>query len=79
MKNDKFDIVERSAAFSLRIMKLYRELENDNSGRILGKQLLHSGTSVGANIHEAQGVQSTADFISKMSIAHKEAPDFFVT
>lgn len=73
MKNDKLDIAERSVAYSLRIIKLYRELDNDSAGRILGKQLLRSGTSIGANIHEAQGAQSTADFISKMSIAHKEA------
>jgi four helix bundle protein len=73
VKNDKLDIAERSVAYSLRIIKLYRELDNDSTGRILGKQLLRSGTSIGANIHEAQGAQSTADFISKMSIAHKEA------
>ena len=73
MKNDKSNIVERSVAYSLRIIRLYRELDNDSVGRILGKRLLRSGTSVGANIHEAQGAQSTADFISKMSIAHKEA------
>ena len=73
MKNDKSIIVERSVAYSLRIIKVYRELEKDGVGRILGKQLLRSGTSIGANIHEAQGAQSKADFISKMSIAYKEA------
>ena len=73
MKDDKAGIVERSVAYSLRIIKVYRELEEDNVGRILGKQLLRSGTSIGANVHEAQGAQSKADFISKMSIAHKEA------
>lgn len=72
-KNDKEDIVERSVSYSLRIIKVYRELEKDNTGRILGKQLLRSGTSIGANVHEAQGAQSKADFIAKMSIAHKEA------
>ena len=75
MKNqdNKADIVERSVAYSLRIIKLYRELENDSVGRILGKQLIRSGTSIGANVHEAQGGQSRADFVAKMSIAHKEA------
>ncbi|MBI4620367.1 MAG: four helix bundle protein [Desulfobacterales bacterium] len=73
MKNDKSDIVERSVAYSLRIINLYHELEKDSVGRILWKQLLRSGTSIGANVHEAQGAQSKADFISKMSIAHKEA------
>ncbi|MCX5887794.1 MAG: four helix bundle protein [Proteobacteria bacterium] len=70
---NKLDIVERSVAYSLRIIELYRVLEKDSMGRILGNQLLRAGTSVGANIHEAQGGQSKADFIAKMSIAYKEA------
>ncbi len=69
------DITERTVRYSLRIIKLYRTLEKDNVGRILGKQLLRSGTSIGANIHEAQNAQSKADFIAKMSIAHKEAAE----
>lgn len=67
------DILERSVAYSLRIIRLYRELEKDDVGRILGRQLLWSATAIGANAHEAQGAQSKADFIAKMSIAHKEA------
>ena len=67
------DILERTVDYSLRIIKLYRELEKDSVCRVLGKQLLRSGTAVGANVHEAQGGQSKADFIAKMSIAHKEA------
>lgn len=67
------DIPDRTIAYSLRIIKLCRELEKTNTGRILGKQLLRAGTSIGANVHEAQGAQSKADFIAKMSIAHKEA------
>lgn len=73
MKSEKTNIVERSFKYSLRIIKLYRELEKDSIGRVLGKQLLRSGTSIGANVHEAQGAQSKADFIAKMFIAHKEA------
>lgn len=75
MVNEKnsSDIVKRTIAYSLRIIKVYRELEKDGIGRILGKQLLRSGTSIGANVHEAQGAQSKADFIAKISIAHKEA------
>jgi len=69
----KKDILERTVNYSLSIVELYRELEKDSVGRILGKQLLRSGTAVGANVHEAQGGQSKADFIAKMSIAHKEA------
>ena len=70
--NEPQDISERTSAFAIRIIKLYRHIQKDSVGRILGKQLLRSGTSVGANVHEAQGAQSRADFISKMSIAQKE-------
>jgi four helix bundle protein len=73
LKNKKIDIVERTVAYSLRIINLYRELEKDSVGRILGRQVLRSGTSIGANVHEAQGGQSKADFIAKISVAHKEA------
>ena len=66
------EITERTAAFALRIIKLYRYIEKDSVGRILGRQLLRSGTSVGANVYESRGAQSRADFIAKMSIAHKE-------
>ncbi len=66
-------ITERTVAFSLRIIRLYRELETDGAGRILGRQLLRCGTSIGANVHEAQAGQSKADFIAKISVAHKEA------
>jgi four helix bundle protein len=70
---EKSGVVERILAFSLRIVQLCRGLEKDGIGRILGRQLLRAGTSIGANVHEAQGGQSKADFIAKMSIAHKEA------
>ena len=66
------EITERTAAYALRIIRLYRHIEKDSVGRILGKQLLRAGTSVGANVHESRGAQSRADFIAKMSIAHKE-------
>ena len=66
------DIVERTIDYSLRAIRLYRQLEADPAGRILGRQFLRSATSVGANVHEAQATQSTADFVAKMSIAHKE-------
>lgn len=73
MKNGNNEIVKLSIMFSLQVIEVYRQLEKDSVGRILGKQFLRSGTSIGANIHEAQGAQSKADFIAKMSIAHKEA------
>ncbi len=72
-KTGQPDIVERTVAFSLRIIKLYRELNKDSVGRILGRQLLRSGTSIGANVHEAQAAQSRPEFVSKMYIAFKEA------
>ncbi|MFN0073154.1 MAG: four helix bundle protein [Chloroflexota bacterium] len=68
-------ITERSIAYSVRMIQLYRELSSDSAGRVIARQLLRSATSVGANVHEAQAGQSKADFIAKMSIAHKEATE----
>jgi four helix bundle protein len=70
----KHDICDRSFDFAVRIVKLCETLNSASSvSRTLSDQLLRSGTSIGANIEEAQGGQSKADFISKMSIALKEA------
>lgn len=63
----------KSYAFALRIVKLYRYLCDEKREYILSKQIVRSGTSIGANIEEAIGGQSRKDFISKMSIAYKEA------
>lgn len=72
--NAEFDIVERSFRFAVRVVKLCRFLdEKDRSARTMAGQLLRSGTSIGANIEEAQAGQSKADFIAKMSISRKEA------
>ncbi len=65
-------ILEMSFDFSLQIISLYKKLI-DNKEYILSKQLLRSATSVGANVEEAIAAQSKKDFISKMSIASKEA------
>lgn len=65
--------IEKSFAFAVRIVNLYKHLTNKHKEYVLSKQLLRSGTSIGANISEAQRGQSKADFISKMSIALKEA------
>ncbi len=65
-------IQKKSYEFALRIIALYRKLCKGNEF-VLSKQLLRSGTSIGANVEEAQAGQSRADFISKMSIASKEA------
>jgi len=68
------DIPERTFEFARRIVKLCQVL-NEKSGvsRTLASQLLRSATSIGANVEEAQAAQSEADFISKYSIACKEA------
>ncbi len=65
-------IQQKSHDFALQIIALYRKLCKANE-YVLSKQLLRSGTSIGANVEEAQAGQSRADFISKMSIASKEA------
>ena len=70
----KSDLPNRTFEFAKRIVRLCRYLE-DRPGvsRVLANQLLRSGTSVGANIEEGQASQSEADFVSKYSIACKEA------
>lgn len=71
MKNDNI-IAVKTFDFSLKIISLYVRLKSQNEF-ILSKQLLRSGTSIGANVEEAIAAQSRKDFISKMSIASKEA------
>ena len=66
-------IQDKSYDFALLIVKLSRFLSEEKNENILSKQVLRSGTSIGANIEEAIGGQSHKDFIGKMSIAHKEA------
>ncbi|MDD5054736.1 MAG: four helix bundle protein [Candidatus Peribacteraceae bacterium] len=71
---EKKNIVrEKSFAFALRIVKAYQFLTESKREYVMSKQLLRSGTSVGANIEESLQGQSRADFISKLSIALKEA------
>lgn len=70
MKNNP--IKERSFIFALSIIKLYKKLQRNNEF-VISKQLLRSGTSIGANIEEATAAQSKKDFLHKMSIASKEA------
>jgi four helix bundle protein len=66
-------IKKKSFDFALRIVKLYQFLLSDKKEFVLSKQLLRSGTSIGANIREAEHAESKADFIHKTSIALKEA------
>ena len=64
-----------SKAFALRIIKLYQYLQIEKHEFVISKQILKSGTSIGANIRESIYAQSKADFISKMSIALKESSE----
>ena len=66
-------IVDKSMNFAVRIVNLYKYLTKEKSEYVLSKQLLRSGTSIGANVNEAVRAQSPADFVAKMNIALKEA------
>ncbi|MDT0552768.1 four helix bundle protein [Urechidicola vernalis] len=72
MKKDNI-IQLKSYAFSIRVVTLYKYLIKEKKEFVLSKQLLRSGTSIGANIEEAIGGQSRKDFYAKLTIAYKEA------
>ena len=78
MVNNNISIQDRSRNFANRVIKAYIELNKkhfDDAGRILAKQFLRSGTSIGANCAEAEFAQSRKDYLSKLSIALKEASE----
>ena len=68
-------IETKSFNFAVRIINLYKYLTNKKNEYILSKQLLRSGTSIGANVAEAEQAQSKPDFVSKMNIALKETSE----
>ena len=70
-------VQEKSFLFAIRIVRLYQYLCNEKKEYVLSKQLLRSGTSIGANVSEAERAQSPADFYSKMSISLKEASETY--
>jgi four helix bundle protein len=72
MKSDNI-IQQKSFAFAIRIVNVYKYLISEKKEFVLSKQLLRSGTSIGANIEESIGGQSDKDFLSKISISYKEA------
>ena len=72
MKDDNI-VLEKSLNFAIRVVKLYQYLCEEKKEYVLSKQLIRSGTSIGANVNEAQAGQSKADFIAKMAVARKEA------
>ncbi len=66
-------LADKSYVFALKIVKIYKTLISAKKEYVLSKQLLRSGTSIGANIAEANGAISKADFSAKVSIAYKES------
>ena len=68
-------IVEKTKDFALRIIKLYRYLREEKNEYVLSKQVLKSGTSIGANVKEAVRGQTKPDFYAKMNVALKEASE----
>ena len=73
IKTTQNPALEKSFDFALRIIKLYQHLSTKEKEFVLSKQILRSGTSIGANLEEAHGAQSDSDFQAKVSIAYKEA------
>ena len=75
MSESKSILKDKSFQFALRIVKLNKFLAEEKREYVLSKQILRSGTSIGANIREAQNAQSSADFIHKLSISQKECDE----
>ena len=68
-------VLDKSYLFSVRIVKACKYLRQSKNETVMSKQLLRSGTSIGANVSEAQEAQSSADFASKLNIALKESSE----
>ncbi|MFN4233238.1 MAG: four helix bundle protein [Bacteroidia bacterium] len=75
MSEKKSILKDKSFAFALKCIKLYQYLTDTKREFVMSKQLLRSGTSVGANIREAQNAESRTDFIHKLGIAQKECDE----
>ncbi len=75
VENSDNIIQDLSFSFALRIVKFYKHLTENKKVYVLSKQILRSGTSIGANVRESIHAQSSADFINKLSIALKEADE----
>ncbi|MGY0372918.1 four helix bundle protein [Clostridium sp. JNZ J1-5] len=69
------ELIKQSVTFSVSIVEYYKWLVYDKKEFVMSKQILRSGTSIGANIHEAQYAVSKADFINKIHISLKEASE----
>ncbi|WP_461093392.1 four helix bundle protein [Spirosoma gilvum] len=68
-------VLEKSFRFAIRSIRLYQHLKDNRKEFILSKQMLRSGTSIGANVREGNNAESKADFIHKMGMAQKEADE----
>ena len=75
MNERKGAILKQSFGFAVRVVKLYKFLVSEKKEFVLSKQLLRSGTAVGALVREAQNAESKADFIHKLGIAQKECDE----
>lgn len=75
MKRQPNILLEKSDVFSNRIIKMYQYLVSQKSETIISKQVLRSGTSIGANLTESKNAQSIPDYLSKQNIALKEADE----
>ncbi|MFA5105255.1 MAG: four helix bundle protein [Candidatus Margulisiibacteriota bacterium] len=75
MPDKIFDIGERTKEFAVRIVRFCSKMDNSIASREIAKQLIRSGTSVGANLQEASGSISKKEFISKVGISRKEAKE----
>ncbi len=75
MKRERSLLLTKSEDFAGRIIKMYQYLTDKKKELIISKQILRSGTSIGANITESRNAQSTSDFIHKLNIALKEADE----
>ena len=68
-------LAKKALSFGIRVVRCTQNLQNEKGEYVMSKQLLRSGTSIGANIHESIYAQSKADFVSKLSISLKEASE----
>ena len=75
MNEKKNILLDKSFDFALAVVNSYRKLSHEKHEFVLSKQLLRSGTSIGANIREAQNAESKADFIHKLAISQKECDE----
>lgn len=69
---DEVDLISRTKVFALRVVRMFSALPKSTEAQVLGKQVLRSGTSVGANYREAQRARSKAEFVSKIGDCLKE-------